>query len=369
MDKYNYVILGSDWDLYKFSYSDLYQFNNVQYIPGPYPPINSLKGLLYRIHFNPTINRLVKLPFKTAWNDSYFKHRFPVSKPFCFIVFMNWIKQDVGITTYLREKFPNAKLVCILQDLASTHPFYCNNLKKQFDLVLSFDPGDCATYGFIYHPLVYSSYHGKIKKMPYSDVYMLAKAKNRLNDIFKIYTILKDNNLKPNLLLAGVDIQDQKYKDEIYHGKPIFYGLGNLLFDHKSERHGPWNEGFMVSLRLDKQTLPQFELYPYTQCNERPSVIPMNEAERKIFAERIDKLNQIISNEDQLNTTFETWAQKTSRNFLVPFQPYCTRTAKRLFVHGLLPSFITRKKRYQILNYLNCEAHLDKLRTVVSKLK
>lgn len=65
---------------------------------------------------------------------------------------------------------------------------------------------------------------------------------------------------------------------EIYHGKPIFYGLGNLLFDHKSERHGPWNEGFMVSLRLDKQTLPQFELYPYTQCNERPSVIPMNEA-------------------------------------------------------------------------------------------
>ena len=26
----------------------------------------------------------------------------------------------------------------------------------------------------------------------------------------------------------------------------------------------------------------------------------MNEAERKIFAERIDKLNQIISNEDQL---------------------------------------------------------------------
>lgn len=53
---------------------------------------------------------------------------------------------------------------------------------------------------------------------------MLAKAKNRLNDIFKIYTILKDNNLKPNLLLAGVDIQDQKYKDEItYLNKSIPY--------------------------------------------------------------------------------------------------------------------------------------------------
>ena len=111
------------------------------------------------------------------------------------------------------------------------------------------------------------------------------------------------------------------------------------FFDHKSERHGPWNEGFMVSLRLDKQTLPQFELYPYTQCNERPSVIPMNEAERKIFAERIDKLNQIISNEDQLNTTFETWAQKQVAIFwfhsspIAPAQPndfsytaYCRRS-------------------------------------------
>ena len=86
---------------------------------GHIPLSTPLKGLLYRIILTPQSTSLVKLPFKTAWNDSYFKHRFPVSKPFCFIVFMNWIKQDVGITTYLREKFPNAKLVCILQDLAA----------------------------------------------------------------------------------------------------------------------------------------------------------------------------------------------------------------------------------------------------------
>ena len=111
MDKYNYVILGSDWDLYKFSYSDLYQFNNVQYIPGPYPPINSLKGLLYRIHFNPTINRLVKLPFKTAWNDSYFKHRFPVSKPFCFTrsgkhssILLQQFKEAIRLGSVLRSR-------------------------------------------------------------------------------------------------------------------------------------------------------------------------------------------------------------------------------------------------------------------------
>ena len=151
---------------------------------------------------------------------------------------------------------------------------------------------------------------------------------------------MEDTNITRFFIDAGADAIINHHQHcysgyEIYHGKPIFYGLGNLLFDHKSERHGPWNEGFMVSLRLDKQTLPQFELYPYTQCNERPSVIPMNEAERKIFAERIDKLNQIISNEDQLNTTFETWAQKTSRNpaLLHPHSQTTFRTRPTAVVH------------------------------------
>lgn len=55
MDKYNYVILGSDWDLYKFSYSDLYQFNNVQYIPGPYPDLSlDTEGAVVLIEVNTT---------------------------------------------------------------------------------------------------------------------------------------------------------------------------------------------------------------------------------------------------------------------------------------------------------------------------
>ncbi len=74
-------------------------------------------------------------------------------------------------------------------------------------MVLSFDARDCVTYGFVYHPLVFSSYHGKLKNMPYSDIYMLAHAKNRLNDICRVYGVLKDNGLKINMLLAGVALK------------------------------------------------------------------------------------------------------------------------------------------------------------------
>ena len=234
MDRYNYEILGSDWDLYKFAYSDLYRFDNVKYIAGLYPPSDSLKGVLYRIHFNPAVNRIVNLPFKQVWNKTYFKNNmFSHQKPLCFIVFTNWLNQNVGIVEYLKIKFPEAKLVCMLQDLVSTQQvrfskerFDCDRIKQQFDLVLSFDARDCVTYGFVYHPLVFSSYHGKLKNMPYSDIYMLAHAKNRLNDICRVYGVLKDNGLKINMLLAGVAPEDRKYRDEIIYlesGRKISY--------------------------------------------------------------------------------------------------------------------------------------------------
>lgn len=62
--------------------------------------------------------------------------------------------------------------------------------------------------------------------MPYSDIYMLAHAKNRLNDICRVYGVLKDNGLKINMLLAGVAPEDRKYRDEIIYlesGRKISY--------------------------------------------------------------------------------------------------------------------------------------------------
>ena len=80
--------------------------------------------------------------------------------------------------------------------------------------------------GLFIIPLVFSSYHGKLKNMPYSDIYMLAHAKNRLNDICRVYGVLKDNGLKINMLLAGVAPEDRKYRDEIIYlesGRKISY--------------------------------------------------------------------------------------------------------------------------------------------------
>ena len=61
---YNYVIFGSDWDLYLHSYSDIMFFNDVRYISYRKRRQLMQNNLIYRIHTG-GLNRFVNLPLKS----------------------------------------------------------------------------------------------------------------------------------------------------------------------------------------------------------------------------------------------------------------------------------------------------------------
>lgn len=225
MQKYNFnfVILGSPWDLYKQSYSDINERDDVIYISEEIV----YKSPISHFHFSKRINKYVDLPFKYIWNYKYFNNPFPEDKPLCFIFMGNWVKlnNEINYIRYLKKKYPHSKFVCFLQDL---YKFYNNDkLFEEFDLKLSFDQGDAEKYGFIYHPLVFSEYKGKIEDMPQSDIYFLGKAKDRLPEIIKTYEILKEENLNTDFHLVGVPFEKQVYSDEIHYIDKMPY-LDNL---------------------------------------------------------------------------------------------------------------------------------------------
>lgn len=218
-----FVILGSQWDLYKQSYSDIYTIDDAIYIPGDVIYISPFT----RFHFSKKINKYIHLPLKKIWNYKYYNNYFPSDRPLCFIFMGNWVKlnEEIHYVKYLRNKYPDAKIVCFLQDL---YKFYNNDkLFEEFDLKLSFDQGDAEKYGFIYHPLVFSEYKDEIKNMPHSDIYFLGKAKDRLPDIIKTFEILKEENLNTDFHLVGVPFEKQTYSDEIHYIDKMPY-LDNL---------------------------------------------------------------------------------------------------------------------------------------------
>lgn len=152
---------------------------------------------------------------------------------------------------------------------------------------------------------------------------------------------------------------------EIYHDKPIFYGLGNFCFDEDGQRECFWNEGYMVKLEFGNDNI-DYELIPYTQCNETASVDLVQD--KTIFSKEIAKLNETISNPLLLKEASERYYESTIGVYNSLIQPYNNRVFNKLFSMKILPSLFSNDKKIKLLNNINCESHLDRFIFALKKL-
>ena len=156
---------------------------------------------------------------------------------------------------------------------------------------------------------------------------------------------------------------------EIYNGKPIFYGLGNFLFDRTNVMHSNWNEGYMVSLSFQEQEIG-YTLIPYSQCNEEPTISLLKDDSLSKFDSCIKELNAIISNDSELNKHHKKWMAKSFKHYKQVLEPYSGKILSAMYARNLLPSCLTKKKNLALINYLECESHLDRFKfTVKENLK
>lgn len=235
----HFVIFGSDWDLYKQSFSDIFDKDNVSYICEPSKSMPFRDKILYGIQHNKHLYRRYILPISNHWFPYYIKDIFEnipqEGENVIFIFQRKWLVDEYyGFVTYLKNKYPKAKFVLFLCDLFCTiqsnkggQKITIDEIQTMFDLTVSFDQNDCEEYGFTYHPLVFSSYHGVIENMPQSDVYFLGKAKNRFAEIIGCFEQLWGYNVDTDLWLVGVKPEEQVYKDKIHYVSSMAY-LENL---------------------------------------------------------------------------------------------------------------------------------------------
>lgn len=146
---------------------------------------------------------------------------------------------------------------------------------------------------------------------------------------------------------------------EVYNNSPIFYGLGNLCFD--GNRNGGsriWNEGYIVELDLKVNNI-NYKIHPYIQCAEEVKVKWMNEVEKQIFNDKINILNSIIINDDDLQHRHKQFCNSKYQEFELSLTPYNKRLFTGLWRRKLLPSFMPANRILSLANKLNCESHRD----------
>lgn len=154
---------------------------------------------------------------------------------------------------------------------------------------------------------------------------------------------------------------------EVYKGKPIFYGIGNLFFDHDHHRNGDWTKGVLVSFDLLPGQDPDFEIIHFDQCANKPlfSLCAEEEAERRKLA--MTDLSAVIANDEELEKSFLTFVDRKANQYQSYLEPVTNRYYLALMNRGLLPSLVSAKKKLLMQNVMRCESHRELLLQLLEK--
>lgn len=225
--------------VYEYCFEDLYSIDNI-YIMKNYINIktNFFKKI-YKCHFT----RKFYLPFRSLWNNKYYKTPFDKNDNIIFILPVP--KNNIhkyGAIKKIRKKYPNCKIVLMLTDLVNKS--ILNRACKEnelitffslYDYIVSFDYADCKKYGFLYNPLVYSA----PKKLGYIkediDVYFCGRAKDRLDLIVNTYYFLKHNNVNCLFFLMDVPIDKRIQESGIVYLDDFMAYKDNLEYVKRSK--------------------------------------------------------------------------------------------------------------------------------------
>lgn len=144
---------------------------------------------------------------------------------------------------------------------------------------------------------------------------------------------------------------------EVYKGVPLFYSLGNFLFDDPRVKKEIWYSGYVVEITL-KESL-YFRILPYEQCKSTVGVKLLEGASLEYFHNNIERLNSVIEDDNQLNVEFEAYCKRVSQMYQSFLEPYTNKIIRYLQKKKLFPSLISEKKKRLLLNVTRCESHRD----------
>jgi len=152
---------------------------------------------------------------------------------------------------------------------------------------------------------------------------------------------------------------------EIYRDRPVFYGLGNFIYDWPGRVNSGWNQGYVVKLLISDKV--DFEIIPLKQGNEMPGVFHMNEDETAIFNQEHNRLNVIITDDLKLEDEFTRYCETVFPMYDAYIEPYFGRWITAMQKRRLLPKLMNRRKSLLVLNLTRCESDREVLLTMLYK--
>ncbi len=148
---------------------------------------------------------------------------------------------------------------------------------------------------------------------------------------------------------------------EYYNNKPIFYSLGNFIFDYKKKyQKGLWTQGYGVMLKIIEDKI-DFDLIPFNQGREGKSKLELLKGKEKtVFDFKIKELNAIISNDELFEKAWKNYIETQKKSYKANLFIQ-NKYIRALISKGLLPEFYFHSKEHKtlLLNLFRCETHKE----------
>lgn len=153
---------------------------------------------------------------------------------------------------------------------------------------------------------------------------------------------------------------------EFYKGKPIYYSIGNFIFD-KVGGDGNityWNKGLGVGIEFSEKSI-QTNNYFFHQCQNN-KIFDLLEGEREEQERRnLLSLNELIQDNEQLDQAFNLWRKKSEKYYNINIEPHSNRIIQAAQNRKLIPSLWSKRKKLYLLNMLRCESHRELLTSIL----
>jgi poly-gamma-glutamate synthesis protein (capsule biosynthesis protein) len=148
---------------------------------------------------------------------------------------------------------------------------------------------------------------------------------------------------------------------EIYAGRPIIYGLGNLIFEPLRQPPNSWYEGYLAKLIFQNGQVG-LDVIPYIQSQTLPGAQKMDKTLSKKFIEELGRKSDQLKDALFLETQWEKYCGQLKESYLDVLlgDNYFMRRARR-FLHKRLYS---KKRIHQALLLVQCETHQEILNTI-----
>ncbi len=150
---------------------------------------------------------------------------------------------------------------------------------------------------------------------------------------------------------------------EIHAGRPIIYGLGNLVFEPLGTLAMPpsWNRGYLAKLEIVGSEV-RFEPVPYTQSLTGTGATAMRGDERAAFLQEMSARAHDLQDRKKLAAKWRELCRQQRFDYLSLLFAYPAKMDRLKKV--LLPRIHSRKAVGQALMMVQCETHREILETI-----